>query len=70
MPAECLARYTLYPGGYTYKAMSQILKTFHLLSAGHGLRIKHTLKVPFDTWIANTYKASSPDKAVSLLLIT
>ncbi|WP_243684153.1 nickel-dependent hydrogenase large subunit [Methanosarcina barkeri] len=58
----------LYPGGYTYPAtVADVTKL-----ASYYLQImdfvsKHTLRVDFDTWIKNTYKASSPQKAVSFV---
>jgi F420-nonreducing hydrogenase I large subunit len=59
---------SLYPGGYTYPAnVADITKISTYYLQVMDFVSKHTLKVPFDTWIANTYKASSPQKAVSFV---
>jgi methanophenazine hydrogenase, large subunit len=60
---------SLYAGGYTYKAnVADITKISTYYLQVMDFVAKHTLKVPFDTWIANTYKASSPQKAVSFVV--
>ena len=59
---------SLYPGGYTYPAtVADITKLSTYYLQVMDFVSKHTLKVPFDTWIENTYKASSPQKAVSFV---
>ena len=59
---------SLYPGGYTYKAnVADITKLSTYWLQVMDFVSKHTLRVPFDTWIENTYKASSPQKAVSFV---
>jgi hydrogenase large subunit len=59
---------SLYPGGYTYPAnVSDIVKLSSIYLSVMDFVAKNTLKVPFDTWIENTYKASSPQKAVSFV---
>src|SRR5512133_1621183 len=59
---------SLYPGGYTYPAtVADIVKLSSSSLQVMDFVSKHTLKVPFDTWIENTYKASSPQKAVSFV---
>jgi hydrogenase large subunit len=59
---------SLYPGGYTYPAnVSDIVKLSSIYLSVMDFVSKNTLKVPFDTWIENTYKASSPQKAVSFV---
>jgi methanophenazine hydrogenase, large subunit len=60
---------SLYAGGYTYKAnVADITKISTYYLQVMDFVAKHTLKVPFDTWIANTYKASSPQKAVNFVV--
>jgi hydrogenase large subunit len=60
---------SLYAGGYTYKAnVADITKLSSYYLQVMDFVAKHTLKVPFDTWIANTYKASSPEKAVNFVV--
>jgi hydrogenase large subunit len=59
---------SLYPGGYTYPAtVADITKLSTYYLQVMDFVSSHTLKVPFDTWIENTYKASSPQKAVSFV---
>ena len=59
---------SLYPGGYTYPAnVADIVKLSSIYLSVMDFVSKNTLKVPFDTWIENTYKASSPQKAVSFV---
>ncbi|MGB9940701.1 nickel-dependent hydrogenase large subunit [Methanosarcina sp.] len=59
---------SLYPGGYTYPAnVADITKISTYYLQVMDFVSKHTLKVDFDTWIENTYKASSPQKAVSFV---
>ncbi len=59
---------SLYPGGYTYPAtIADITKISTYYLQVMDFVSKHTLKVDFDTWIENTYKASSPQKAVSFV---
>ena len=58
---------TLYPGGYTYPAnVADITKLSTYYLQVMDFVSKHTLKVPFDTWIENTYKASSPQQSGKL----
>jgi len=58
----------LYPGGYTYPAtVGDITKLASYYLQVMDFVSKHTLKVDFNTWIENTYKASSPQKAVSFV---
>jgi len=69
LPVECLVLPFLYPGGYTYPATAaDIVKLSSYYLQVMDFVSKHTLKVPFDTWIENTYKASSPQKAVSFVI--
>jgi methanophenazine hydrogenase, large subunit len=59
---------TPYPGGYTYKpTVADIVKLSSYYLQVMDFVSKYTLQVPFDTWIENTYKASSPQKAVSFV---
>jgi methanophenazine hydrogenase, large subunit len=59
---------SLYPGGYTYPAtIADITKLSTYYLQVMDFVSKHTLKVDFNTWIENTYKASSPDKAVKFV---
>ena len=59
---------TPYPGGYFYKpSLPDIEKLASYYLQVMDFVSNYTLKVPFDTWIANTYKASSPDKAVKFV---
>jgi F420-nonreducing hydrogenase I large subunit len=59
---------SLYPGGYTYPAnVADITKLSTYYLQVMDFVSKHTLKVDFNTWIENTYKASSPEKAVSFV---
>ncbi|HEY3360311.1 MAG TPA: nickel-dependent hydrogenase large subunit [Methanosarcina sp.] len=58
----------LYPGGYTYPAtVGDITKLASYYLQVMDFVSKHTLKVDFNTWIENTYKATSPQKAVSFV---
>ena len=60
---------TPYPGGYTYKAtVGDIVKLSSYYLQVMDFVSKYTLQVPFNTWIENTYKASSPDKAVKFVV--
>ncbi len=60
---------TSYPGGYTYKpTIADIGKLSSYYSQVMDFVSSYTLRVPFETWIENTYKASSPQSAVSFLL--
>jgi hydrogenase large subunit len=59
---------SLYAGGYTYKATAaDVVKLSSYYLQVMDFVSKHTLRVPFDTWIENTFKASSPQKAVSFV---
>jgi methanophenazine hydrogenase, large subunit len=59
---------SLYPGGYTYPAtVADVTKLASYYLQVMDFVSKHTLKVDFNTWINNTYKASSPQKAVSFV---
>ncbi|QCR17700.1 nickel-dependent hydrogenase large subunit, partial [Methanosarcina mazei] len=59
---------SLYPGGYTYPAtVADITKLSTYYLQVMDFVSAHTLKVDFNTWIENTYKASSPTKAVSFV---
>ncbi|WP_410509166.1 nickel-dependent hydrogenase large subunit [Methanosarcina hadiensis] len=59
---------SLYPGGYTYPATAaDIVKLSSYYLQVMDFVSSHTLKVDFNTWIENTYKASSPQKAVSFV---
>ena len=59
---------SLYPGGYTYPAtVADIVKLSSYYLQVMDFVSKHTLRVDFNTWIENTYKASSPQKAVSFV---
>lgn len=59
---------TLYPGGYTYPAtVGDIVKLSSYYLEVMDFVAKHTLRVDFNTWIENTYKASSPQKAVKFV---
>jgi len=59
---------TPYPGGYFYKpSLPDVEKLASYYLQVMDFVSNYTLKVPFDTWIANTYKASSPDKAVKFV---
>ncbi|HIH74215.1 MAG TPA: nickel-dependent hydrogenase large subunit [Methanosarcina sp.] len=59
---------TPYPGGYTYRpTVADIVKLSSYYLQVMDFVSNYTLKVPFDTWIENTYKASSPEKAVSFV---
>ena len=60
---------TSYPGGYTYKPnVADIGKLSSYYLQVMDFISNYTLKVPFETWIENTYKASSPQKAVSFVV--
>jgi len=59
---------TPYPGGYTYRpTVADVVKLSSYYLQVMDFVSNYTLKVPFDTWIENTYKASSPEKAVSFV---
>jgi len=59
---------SLYPGGYTYPATAaDIVKLSSYYLQVMDFVSSHTLRVDFNTWIENTYKASSPQKAVSFV---
>ncbi len=60
---------TSYPGGYTYKpSIADIGKLSSYYSQVMDFVSSYTLRVPFETWIENTYKASSPTKAVNFVV--
>ena len=60
---------TSYPGGYTYKpSIADIGKLSSYYSQVMDFVSSYTLRVPFETWIENTWRASSPQSAVSFLL--
>ncbi|MCQ1534997.1 F420-nonreducing hydrogenase [Methanosarcina sp. KYL-1] len=60
---------TSYPGGYTYKpTIADIGKLSSYYLQVMDFVSKYTLRVSFEDWIENTYKASSPQKAVSFVL--
>ncbi|MDD3042860.1 MAG: nickel-dependent hydrogenase large subunit [Methanosarcinaceae archaeon] len=60
---------TSFPGGYTYKpTFADITKISSYYLQVMDFVSKYTLRVPFETWIENTYKASSPAKAVNFVL--
>jgi hydrogenase large subunit len=60
---------TPYPGGYFYKpTLADVTKLSSYYLQVMDFVSAHTLRVPFETWIENTYKASSPQKAVSFVV--
>ena len=60
---------TPYPGGYFYKpTVADVVKISSYYLQVMDFVSKYTLQVPFDTWIENTYKASSPTKAVNFVV--
>jgi F420-nonreducing hydrogenase I large subunit len=60
---------TSYPGGYTYKPnIADIGKLSSYYLQVMDFVSSYTLRVPFETWIENTYKASSPQKAVNFVI--
>lgn len=60
---------TPYPGGYTYKAnVGDVVKLSSYYLKVMDFVSNYTLQVPFNTWIENTYQASSPQKAVNFVV--
>ncbi|MDD4331446.1 MAG: nickel-dependent hydrogenase large subunit, partial [Methanosarcinaceae archaeon] len=59
---------TSFPGGYTYKpTVGDITKVSSYYLDVMDFVSNYTLRVPFETWIENTYKASSPTKALNFV---